>query len=178
MSDWRAMMYGSLSSPQYPQNPQKGLSGGHSEDFEDIAEGQTDTTHTLPEPATVSIPSVPVSGIPPEISATQTDGVSLVPPPQYPQNPQNGSGAELGPRHQPPLWPGWKSAYRDQGRLQDGIVRQCIETGRSWAVELSKGHTIPLQRITSVAKTDAQGRVIAAWDTRAHGYDGEGMGRS
>lgn len=69
MSDWRAMMRGSSSPTQNPQNPQKDLSGGHSEDIEDFAEGPTDKPDTLIEPGSVSVLSVPGSGIPPEISA-------------------------------------------------------------------------------------------------------------
>lgn len=71
-----------------------------------------------------------------------------------------------------PLLPGWKVAFRERGRLLDGIVKQCIKTGQSWTVELSKGHTIPLQWITSIGKTDADGHVISAWDVRAHGLSG------
>lgn len=34
MTDWRAMMHGSPSPGQYPQNPQRGSGRPHSEDFE------------------------------------------------------------------------------------------------------------------------------------------------
>ena len=80
---------------------------------------------------------------------------------------------------EPPLRPGWMIAYRDQrNRLQDGTVEHCALTLRGWSVHLTTGQTIPLPWVRSVRKTDAEGKVIAAWDTRAHGYDGEGMGRS
>ncbi len=173
MSDWRAMMRGSYSPTQYPQNPQKDLSGGHSEDIEDFEEGQTDKPDILADHGTVSVLSVPVSGIPTEISATQTDGSPLVPSPQYPQNPQNGSGVELGPRPEPPLCPGWKVAFRNQGQLQDGIVSRCDGTGSAGTVHLTNGTALPLKWVTSVGKTDATGKVIAAWLTSRHRFDGE-----
>lgn len=86
---------------------------------------------------------------------------------------------------EPPLQPGWLVAYRGpQGRLRGGCderdagtVVACEWNGTFWTVGLTNGETIPLQRITSVAKTDGAGKILAAWDVRAHGHDGEGAGR-
>ncbi|MGQ0557485.1 MAG: hypothetical protein ACT4PN_16250 [Nitrospiraceae bacterium] len=81
----------------------------------------------------------------------------------------------------PPLLPGWLIAHRDQrGRLRGGCderevgtVNGCEWTGSSWIVTLPNGDRLPLSKIVSVARTDAQGQVVAAWTVREHGYDGE-----
>jgi hypothetical protein len=82
----------------------------------------------------------------------------------------------------PPLLPGWLVAYRHRdGRLRGGCdereagtVTACHWDGTGWTVSLSNGDRFPLQRITAVSKTDAQGRVLAAWAVREHGFNGEG----
>lgn len=84
---------------------------------------------------------------------------------------------------QPPLQPGWLVSYRDrQGRLRGGCdergqatVQTCTWNGRGWLVILTNGEQLPLSRIVSVGQTDAQGRVIAAWTVREHGFDGGGQ---
>ena len=65
MSNWRAMMHGSFSPTQYPQNPQKGSHRSNSEDFEEIED-----RHNKLET---------VFRIPRDHSATQTDDVPSVP---------------------------------------------------------------------------------------------------
>lgn len=74
----------------------------------------------------------------------------------------------------PPLLPGWVVAYRDQhNRLHDGTVSRCCWSGSGWTVRLTNGDTIPLQCLRSVGQTNGVGKVVAAWDVRAHGFDGE-----
>lgn len=81
---------------------------------------------------------------------------------------------------EPPLQPGWTVSYRDRcNRLHDGIVSRCewtesAWTGSPWTVQLTNGTTLPLKWVTSVGKTDAAGKVLAAWLCKQHGYDGEG----
>ncbi len=82
----------------------------------------------------------------------------------------------------PPLRPGWLIAYRDrQGLLHGGCddrnhgtVHECHWTGTTWMIALTNGESLPLGRIVSVGKTDAMGKVVAAWTVKQHGYDGEG----
>lgn len=82
----------------------------------------------------------------------------------------------------PPLQPGWFVAYRNQGgtlcggcdERDAGTVQECQWDGRAWMAVLTNGDTLALSRIVSVGKTDAEGRVVAAWTVRQHGYDGEG----
>ena len=81
-----------------------------------------------------------------------------------------------------PVLPGWLVVYRARdGRLaggaddrQHGTVGSCAWTGAAWLVRLTNGDTLPLRRILSVGKTDATGRIVAAWNVREHGFDGEG----
>jgi len=82
---------------------------------------------------------------------------------------------------EPPLKAGWSVAYKDrQGRLRGGsdereagTVAACERTGSSWLVTLTNGDRLPLAKIVGVVRTDAQGRIVAAWTTREHGFDGE-----
>jgi hypothetical protein len=82
----------------------------------------------------------------------------------------------------PPLQPGWLVAYRDRrGALrggcddrQHGTVDECQWEGKVWTVYLTDGQRLPLSIILSVGKTDSEGKLIAAWTVREHGYDGEG----
>lgn len=86
---------------------------------------------------------------------------------------------------EPPLKVGWLVTYKDrQGRLRGGCdereagtVAGCEWTGSGWIIHLLNGTTILLKSVTSVGKTDAAGKVIAAWTTREHGFDGEGTRR-
>jgi hypothetical protein len=80
----------------------------------------------------------------------------------------------------PPLCPGWLVAYRDRtGCLRGGCeerdagtVETCRWDGSAWTVCLANGETVPLRRVVSVGKIDADGRLVAAWQVRAHGIDG------
>ncbi len=84
---------------------------------------------------------------------------------------------------EPPLQPGWLVAYRDrQGRLRGGCdereagtVHTCEWDGTGWTIRLTNGDALPLRLVVSVGKTDATGKTLAIWATRAHGYDGEGL---
>ena len=40
---------------------------------------------------------------------------------------------------------------------------------------LTDGQRLPLRAITSVGKTDPSGHVVAAWDVRGSGLNGEGQ---
>lgn len=80
----------------------------------------------------------------------------------------------------PPLQAGWIVAFRDhQGRLRggceerdQGTVEDCTWDGRGWVVRVTNGQTLPLSIVRSVGQTDAQGRVVACWCVRDHGFDG------
>jgi len=80
----------------------------------------------------------------------------------------------------PPIQTGWFVVFRDQadrlcGGADDrdhGTVHACRWDGLAWNVCLTDGQQLPLTAILSVAKTDAEGRVIAAWLVGAHGFDG------
>ncbi|TKB68558.1 MAG: hypothetical protein E8D52_06000 [Nitrospira sp.] len=75
---------------------------------------------------------------------------------------------------EPPLRSGWFVAYRNQrNRLHDGTVSRCDWIGTGWTIHLTSGTAIPFMWVTSVSKTDAAGKVIAAWLTSRHGFDGE-----
>lgn len=81
-----------------------------------------------------------------------------------------------------PLQPGWLVAYRDRdGRLRGGCdereagtVKECRWEGKEWTVSLTDGQRLPMSIIRSVGQTDSDGKLIAAWTVREHGYDGEG----
>ena len=81
-----------------------------------------------------------------------------------------------------PLQPGWLVVYRDRaGRLAGGcddrgrgVVKECRWNGSAWLVRLTNGGTLALRSVLSVGKTDATGKIIAAWTVRECGVDGEG----
>lgn len=85
---------------------------------------------------------------------------------------------------EPPLQIGWLVAYRDrQGQLRGGCyereagtVAACQWSGSTWMVILTDGQRLPLQRILSVGQTDMEGKIVAAWTVREHGYDGRREG--
>ena len=54
----------------------------------------------------------------------------------------------------------------------NGTVHECQWDGMAWTVPLTDGQRLPLTRIRSVGKTDGEGKVVAAWSVRKHGYDG------
>lgn len=85
----------------------------------------------------------------------------------------------------PPVQPGWLIAYRDRNGLlcggcddrEHGTVDRCEWSSTAWTVILTDGQRLPLVAVRGVAKTDLPGRILAAWETSRHGYDGEGRDR-
>ena len=105
-----------------------------------------------------------------------------------PTNPSSISSKPISPECVPnaptaPLQPGWLVVYRNSsGRLcggaddrLHGTVDKCLWNGTAWALILTDRQRLPLRAITSVGKTDIGGRVVAAWDVRGHGLNGEGQ---
>jgi len=81
---------------------------------------------------------------------------------------------------EPPLQPGWIVAYRDWENglcggweaADKGVVSSCQWDGHGWMVTVVSGERFPLRAVVSVGKV-VDGRLVAAWTTREHGYDGE-----
>ena len=79
-----------------------------------------------------------------------------------------------------PIRPEWLVVYRDHrwnlcggcDDRQHGTVQKCQWGGGSWTVHLTDGQRLPLASIRSVGKTDGEGKLIAAWSVREHGFDG------
>lgn len=151
--NWRDLMADppeSLASPQNPQNPQNTQNweaGGIIAHSADIAERVAAVRR-----ARVSIPL-----------ALAVEGLPLPVPPPI-----------------PPLCPGWLVAYRDQqwvlcGGCDDrahGTVQECQRSAGAWTVTLTDGQRLPIASIRSVAKTNDEGELVAAWTVCEHGYDG------
>ena len=86
------------------------------------------------------------------------------------------------PQPIPQIRPGWLVAYRDQQGVlcggcddrQRGTVRECQWRMGIWTVRLTDGQQLLLANIRSVGQTDGEGKIIAAWIVREHGYDGKG----
>ncbi len=78
-----------------------------------------------------------------------------------------------------PLLPHCFVTYTDsQGRLRGGwderatsTVKQCHRVGADYKVELINGSRIPLWAVRAVGQLNVEGRIIAAWTVREHGYD-------
>lgn len=125
--------------------------------LDETLEDRTDIPDTLPDSARMSVLSVPLSGILAEKLP------SLPPAPAA-----------------PPLPPYCFVTYIDsQWRLRGGwdernacTVRQCHGGGAACQVELSNGDFIPLQAVRAVGQLNAEGRLVAAWEVRDHGYNG------
>jgi len=130
--------------------------------------------------------------------AKQLQGTELYPPPHNEEGGESAEDIEYGettdesaPPQTPspqlatapasPLQSGWLVVYRDQRGLlcggcddrQHGTVHECRWAGATWTVHLTDGQRLPLTSIRSVGKTDGEGRLVAAWSVRAHGYDGD-----
>ena len=122
-------------------------------------EDRTDITDTKHHSALMSVLSVPLSGILAEELPS--------PPPAPPA---------------PPLPLYCFVTYIDSsGRLCGGwdernacTVRQCHGSGAACQVELSNRDFIPLQAVRAVGQLNAEGRLVAVWTVRDHGYDGNG----
>ena len=78
----------------------------------------------------------------------------------------------------PPLQSGWLVAYLDRrGTLcggcddrEHGTVHECRWGGKAWMVMLTDGQRLPLSAIRAVGHTEQDGRLVAAWTVRDHGY--------
>ena len=72
-------------------------------------------------------------------------------------------------------------AWRDElGRLQGGdedrlkgTVKETVVGSDGFTFIMEDGTRVPERRVVSAARLNAQGKVVAAWSTRAHGIDGE-----
>ena len=86
----------------------------------------------------------------------------------------------------PPMKPGWLVVYRNHEWVlcggcddrQHGTVQECRWRMGAWTVHLTDGQWLPLASIRSVGKTDGEGKLVAAWTVREHGYDGTKEERS
>lgn len=96
------------------------------------------------------------------------------------------TAAGASPVPDPPICPGWLIAYRGpEGQLLGGAedlpagtVTEAEYLGTGWRFRVATGTWVSLRAIRSVAKTDGHGKVVAAWEVRAHGFDGnEGAGK-
>lgn len=81
----------------------------------------------------------------------------------------------------PPIQSGWIVTYEDRhrklcGGVVDrvrGTVQDCRREAGRWMVRLTDGQQIFLERIKAVGQSDAQGRLLAAWEVKRHGFNGE-----
>lgn len=79
-----------------------------------------------------------------------------------------------------PLQSGWLVVYRNrEGKLcggsddrAHGTVSRCDWTPPGWTLWLTDGQQIPLRSVTGVTRTNAAGDLLAAWEVRTHGLDG------
>jgi hypothetical protein len=114
--------------------------------------------------------------------ASHLDPISPLPavPTTYSKSSESPSRTVTN-EHRWPLQPGWVIGYRDRfgtlrggfDELQRSTVIECQFNGLTWMVRLSGGEEVDLRSIKSVAKTNDDGAVSAAWTVREHGYDGE-----
>ena len=68
--------------------------------------------------------------------------------------------------------------YRGEGgKLRDGIVRAVSQDSRTrrFVLVLANGREVAERRVVSVRRTNEHGEVVAAWVTREHGLDGQGV---
>lgn len=127
--------------------------------LDDSLEDRTDIPDTLPNSVSMSVLSVPVSGIPAKKIFSPTVDSPASPLPAH-----------------------CFVTYSDtQGRLCGGwdernacTVKQCHGVGADCQIRLSDGHTIPLRAVRAVGQLNTEGRLIAVWTVREHGYDGNG----
>lgn len=152
MINWRTILKAPPSTQysQYPQNPPASAYSEYIEEFEDRTRISNSRTHA------------------PDVSAgNKEEVVQKSIPPDPPASPL--------PLH-------CFVTYTDsQGRLCGGwdernacTVKQCHGVGPDCRVELAKGGMIPLRAVRAVGSLNAEGRLIAAWSVREHGYDGNG----
>lgn len=158
---WRDLIVTSQTHPNLLTLPMK----RHIEDIEDIEPRYT-------KKSSLSIEKSPQNSIPTKPSPISSKLSSTV----------QGTSPSLGVPA-PPLQPGWLVVYRNHagslcGGADDrlhGTVHRCLWGGTAWMLILTDGQRLPLWAITSVGKTDTSGRVVAAWDVRGSGINGEGQ---
>lgn len=132
---------------------------------EESPELGTDTTDRVPKTGSVSVMSVPESGLLPEKL-----------PGQVVATPVRSDDVAC----HPPLSPGWIVVYRDRtGKLRGGFderdqgtVQACRWDRKGWVVELTNGETLPASIIRAVGRVNPQGKIIEAWTVASHGLNG------
>jgi hypothetical protein len=152
MINWRTI----LKAPSYTQNTQNEQNTPEQDNFADIADIAHSITSQTPAPAV------------PMVDHSATSATSLI------------AG---GPASPLPTY--CFVTYTDcHGRLCGGgderatsTVKGCHGTGQGCEVELSDGRRIPLRSIRAVCQTNEDGRLVAAWTVREHGYDCRTEGR-
>lgn len=157
---WRDLIVTSQVRPTLSSAPMK----RHSEDIEDFEPRYT-------KKSSLSIEKSPQNSIPTNPSSKSSELPATI----------HGTSAALN-SPAPPLHPGWRVVYRNNsGRLcggaddrLHGTVHRCLWEGNVWRLILTDGQRLPLRAITSVGKTDTSGCVVAAWDVRGAGINGEG----
>ena len=157
---WRDLIVTSQTRPTLSTTPVK----RHIEDIENIEPRYT-------KKSSLSIEKSPQNSIP-----TNPSSISS----KLPATVHGASSALDGPA--PPLQPGWLVVYRNNsgslcGGADDrlrGTVHSCLWEGTAWTLILTDGRHLPLRAITSVGKTDTAGKIVAAWDVRGAGLNGEG----
>lgn len=158
---WRDLIVTSQTRPNISTLPMK----RHIEDIEDIEPRYT-------KQSSLSIEKSPHNSIPTKPSPISSKLPATI----------HGTSAALG-GPAPPLQPGWLVVYRNNsgtlcGGADDrlhGTVDRCLWEGTAWMLALTDGQRLPLRAITSVGKTDPSGHVVAAWDVRGSGLNGEGQ---
>lgn len=126
--------------------------------LDETREDRTDIPDTLPDFGRTSVLSVPLS----DILAEKLPAPSVATPAT------------------PVLSTRCFVTYLDStGRLCGGwdersacMVRQCHGLGSACQVELSSGVMISLRAVRAVGQLNDEGRLLAAWTVREHGYDG------
>ena len=153
---WRDLIVTTQARPNLSALPMT----RHIEDIENIGPRYTNKS-------SLSIEKSPQNSIPTKPSSISSKPIS-------PERVLNAPTA--------PLQPGWLVVYRNSsgslcGGADDrlhGTVDRCLWDGTTWMLVLTDGQRLSLRAITSVGKTDTSGRVVAAWDVRGHGLNGEG----
>lgn len=131
--------------------------------LDETLEDQTDITDTKPGSAQMSGLSVPLSGILAEkIPSPPVAQPAPVLPARSFVTYLDSTGRLCGG------WEEWNTC----------TVRHCLGVGDDCQVELSSGGMISLRAVRAVGQLNAEGRQMAAWTVREHGYDGNSPARA
>lgn len=114
-----------------------------------------------------------IQGAAPPSEAVETAGVSLIP--KKPVTPVTVVTDIV-----PPILAGWLITYINQaGKLcggsidrAHGTVQECRWDAGRWTVCLTDGQRVSIAAIRAVGQTNSLGQLLAAWEVRHHGYDG------